>query len=141
MEQLRYNNNLTCDVSEHGMGKGFLASIKYNRREVGVFEDTSIEEIEATFNWVGQLLEEGAHLDQGIIMLGYRGSDLSGDVLVLDGQVIGEWHCDAEEWYHFTADGSSEPNCSAPSNFKLIGRIAEWNRPDAFAREGSNQVV
>lgn len=77
-------------------------------------------------------MEAGGMLRHGIIMLGYHNDDLSGDVLVADGELFGFWRMDGEEWCHFTLDGTTEIKCSAPSPWMLHDAIATCHRETHF---------
>lgn len=62
----------------------------------------------------------------GIVMLGYHNKMRKEDVLLVDGEIIGEWVSDDEEWCHFTANGASDTTISAPSPCMLNDAIADW---------------
>ena len=72
------------------------------------------------------MVDAGGMVRHGIIMLGYHNRAFSGDVLLVDGEIIGEWTSDEEEWCHFTDNGASIETCSAPSPWMLHDAIADW---------------
>lgn len=77
---------------------------------------------------------DGQMIRRGIIMLGYHNGAEGGDVLSEDGEVLGSWYMDEEEWSHFTIDGDAETSSSAPSPWMLQDSIADWyekNNPQA----------
>ena len=49
-------------------------------------------------------------------MLGYHNGAEGGDVLSEDGEVLGTWYMDEEEWSHFTIEGETEISRGGPSN-------------------------
>lgn len=59
-------------------------------------------------------------------MLGYHNRAEGGDVLSEEGEVLGTWFIDDEEWCHFTADNHTEISSSAPSPWMLQDVIADW---------------
>lgn len=74
---------------------------------------------------------DGQMIRRGIIMLGYHNGVGAGDVLSEDGEVLGKWYEDEEEWSHFTIEGHTEISSSAPSPWMLQDVIADWyeNKP------------
>ena len=72
------------------------------------------------------MVDAGGTVRHGIIMLGYHNRAFSGDVLLVDGEIIGEWTSDDEEWCHFTANDAAEITCSAPPPWILHDSIADW---------------
>lgn len=69
---------------------------------------------------------DGQMIRRGIIMLGYHNVAEGGDVLTEDGEVLGTWHMDEDEWSHFIIDGNAEISSSAPSPWMLQDAIADW---------------
>lgn len=69
---------------------------------------------------------DGQMIRRGIIMLGYHNGAEGGDVLSEDGEVLGTWYIDEEEWSHFTIEGHTEISSSAPSPWMLQDVIADW---------------
>jgi len=63
---------------------------------------------------------------RGIILTSYHAEQPRGDVLTDQGEVLGTWYMDEEEWCFFVADGHSEPSLEAPSPWLLHDRIADW---------------
>ncbi|VVT32792.1 conserved hypothetical protein [Roseovarius sp. EC-HK134] len=60
-------------------------------------------------------------------MTGYHNGANEGDVVRLDGEVIGVWAMsEDDDWSMFTAGGSSECTLSAPSAWMLHDSIASW---------------
>ncbi len=54
-----------------------------------------------------------------------------GDVLLLDGEVLGEWSSDEFEWCYFTATDSADVTLTAPSPWMLHDALAEWKERGA----------
>jgi len=72
------------------------------------------------------MVDMGGMVRHGIIMLGYHNGASRGDVLLVDGEVIGEWTSDDEDWCHFTEIGAVEVKCSASTPWLLHDTIAKW---------------
>ena len=85
-------------------------------------DDKSLSESETDMN----SNPDGQMIRRGIIMLGYHNGAEGGDVLSEDGEVLGYWYMDEEEWSHFTIDGDTEISSSAPSPWMLQDSIADW---------------
>ncbi|WP_375186153.1 hypothetical protein [Pseudooceanicola sp.] len=58
-------------------------------------------------------------------MTGYHNQAFQGDVLLVDGEVIGSWKADEEEWCYFTPVGASKHAIEAPSPWMLHDLIIE----------------
>lgn len=69
---------------------------------------------------------DGQMVRRDIIMLGYHNGAEGGDVLSGDGEVLGTWCMDEEEWSHFKVVGDTEISSSAPSPWMLQDVIADW---------------
>ncbi|QDC11527.1 hypothetical protein FHY55_05730 [Oceanicola sp. D3] len=78
---------------------------------------------------VCELIDEGGQVRHGIIMMGYHDGTNKGDVLLVDGEVIGDWAMEEhDDLSAFTANGSSEVTLMAPSAWLLHDSIASWVR-------------
>lgn len=63
---------------------------------------------------------------RGIIMTGYHSEEFTGDVLTKDGEVLGTWWLDEDEWCYFQKTGETEPALSAPSRWMLQDSLADF---------------
>ncbi|MBL4749936.1 MAG: hypothetical protein JKX71_05025 [Amylibacter sp.] len=124
MSNLR-NDGLTYEVLPQQADSTFVASLKYNGFEVGSITSDDLSGLKSQFQTMSSLMEAGGMLRHSIIMLGYHNDDLSGDVLFADGELLGFWRMDDEEWCHFILDGTTEIKCSAPSPWMLHDAIAK----------------
>lgn len=124
MSNLR-NDGLTYEVLPQETDSTFVANLKYNGFEVGSITSDDLSGLKSQFQTISSLMERGGMLRHDIIMLGYHNDDLSGDVFLADGEILGSWRMDDEEWCHFTFDGSTEIECSAPSPWMLHDAIAK----------------
>jgi hypothetical protein len=119
------HGDFTCSIEEAGQ-KEYVGTLSYRTWDVGTISGPDLANVRAQFGAICQMIDAGAMLRHGIIMLGYRNGDYVGDVLLVDGEILGEWNSDELEWYHFTASGSGEITCSAPSPWMLHDAIARW---------------
>ncbi len=69
------------------------------------------------------------------IMLGYHNRAFSGDVLLVDDEILSDWLSEEEEWCHFTQIDDNEITLSAPSPWMLHDSIANW-----LSRENGTQI-
>lgn len=126
-EILDEHSNLTCEIQRNEDGSKFVGTLKYNGYENCTIDGPSVEAVRGQYLTICALIDEqGAMLREGTIMLGYHNDEWRGDVLLPDGEVIGSWVSDDEEWCHFTKEGDDEPCVSAPSPWMLQDAIASW---------------
>lgn len=119
--------NLTCEIRSNEDGSKFVGTLKYNGYKNCTIDGPSIEAVRVQYLTICALIDEqGAMLREGTIMLGYHNDEWRGDVLLPDGEIIGSWVSDDEEWCHFTKEGDDEPCVSAPSPWLLQDSIASW---------------
>ncbi|EKF59795.1 hypothetical protein QWE_09455 [Agrobacterium albertimagni AOL15] len=97
--------------------------------EIGRITASDIGLLRSQFRAICEMTDTGAMVRHGIILTGYHNRDFKGDVLLVDGEFIGEWASDEFEWCHFTGFGSTEVTLSAPSPWMLHDAIAEWKEP------------
>lgn len=117
---------LSCEVSSRAGGE-YSGILKYRVFESGEFTGPDAKSIEQQFQAVCELMDQGGQVRHGIIMTGYHNGENKGNVLLLDGEVIGEWAmAEDDDWSTFTASGSSEDTLSAPSAWMLHDSIARW---------------
>jgi len=118
----------TCHIEASDEESEFVGILSYKGFEQGKLYGSSLEAVKSQFHEICRLMDfQGAMLRGGTIMLGYHNNDLKGDVLLLDGIVIGRWEMEEhDEWSHFTPEGYSEHRLSAPSPWLLHDSINEW---------------
>ncbi|WP_018899371.1 hypothetical protein [Rhizobium sp. 2MFCol3.1] len=104
----------------------YTGTLMYKVFEVGQISGASADAVRLQFKSICELVDGGGMVRHGTIMLGYHNRALKGDVLRVDGEIIGEWECDELEWCHFTALEASEVTLSAPSPWMLQDAIADW---------------
>ena len=120
------HRNLSCKIEVFTPEGHYLGTLEYNSTEVGIISGADLNAVRAQFHAICKLVDVGGMIRHGIVMLGYHNRAFQGDVLLVDGEVIGEWNLDDEEWCHFTASGALKATCSAPSPWKLHDAIADW---------------
>jgi hypothetical protein len=118
--------DMSCTTAFDEIGTQFVGTLKYRTFEVGQIFGADLASVRAQFQAICDLVETGGMVRHGIIMTGYHNRAFKGDVLLVDGEVFGEWNSDEEEWCHFTAHGDSEITCSAPSPWLLHDSISDW---------------
>ncbi|MEJ6389780.1 hypothetical protein [Gymnodinialimonas ulvae] len=116
----------SCEITFDQAGNTHVGLVKYRIFEVGKLFGATTESIEAQFESICALVEDGAMIRQGTIMTGYHNRAFQGDVLLLDGEILGEWLSDDEEWCYFTVSDASSVAFSAPSPWMLQDAIADW---------------
>jgi hypothetical protein len=118
--------DLSCEVEQDSSCANLTGKLKYRAFEVGRIAGRSKDDLRAQFAAICDLIDSGGMVRHGIVMLGYHNKAFKGDVLLVDGEIIGEWVSDDEEWCHFTASEGSNIICSAPSPWMLHDAIAAW---------------
>ena len=118
--------DLSCEVEQNNSSEQLTGKLKYRSFEVGQIAGRSQDDLRALFAAICHLIEIGGMVRHGILMLGYHNRAFKGDVLLVDGEIIGEWVSDDEQWCHFTANDASDITCSAPSPWMLHDAIAGW---------------
>jgi len=121
-----YHGELSCEIAANETGDHHTGMLKYNIFEVGQISGPNLGSVRAQFQAICSLVDAGGMVRHGIIMLGYHNRAFCGDVLLVDGEIIGEWTSDDEEWCDFTAIDANEVTCSAPSPWMLHDSIADW---------------
>ncbi|MEP3784957.1 hypothetical protein [Ascidiaceihabitans sp.] len=116
-----------CEIHENKDGSEFIGKLTYLGKENGTLYGATVEAVRSQFSTICSLFDEqGGILRLGTIMLGYHNQEFQGDVLLPDGEIIGSWCSDDEEWCHFTKDGDEESCLSAPSPWMLQDSIGDW---------------
>lgn len=119
---------VTCEITTSDDGTEFIGTLTYRRFENGKLCGPNLESVRGQFQLIcGLIDQQGGMLRRGTIMLGYHNDVLKGEVLLLDGEVIGYWEMeDDNDISHFTPDGKEERALSAPSSWMLQDSIADW---------------
>lgn len=134
-EEMEVFGEMTCQIESSEAGDFYTGTLKYRAFDVGVVTGQSQIAVRAQFQAICGLIADGGMVRHGIIMLGYHNEAFAGDVLLLDGEILGEWYSEADEWCHFKSIGAAEVSRSAPSPWMLHDSIADWYRrqqSDAF---------
>lgn len=127
MHQMLLNRgDLSCEITQNSASGQITGKLKYRAFEVGKIVGRNQDSVRALFASICNMVDGGGMVRQGIVMLGYHNRAFKGEVLLVDGEIIGEWTSDDEEWCHFTANDALEITCSAPSPWMLHDAIAEW---------------
>lgn len=119
------HGDLACEIEADG-ADGYLGALTYRIFDVGQLDGPNPEAIRVQFRAICKMIDAGGMVRHGIIMLGYHNGACCGDVLMLDGEVIGRWFSDDEDWCHFTEVYAAETSISAPSPWMLHDAIAGW---------------
>lgn len=120
------HGDLSCEIEVNKADDCYIGTLKYGTFKSGLISGTDLAAVSAQFQAICEMVDMGGTVRHGIIMLGYHNRAFKGDVLLVDGEVIGEWTSDDEEWCQFTAIGAIEVACSAPSPWMLHDLIAKW---------------
>jgi hypothetical protein len=122
------HGNMSCEIRFNKKENNHTGILKYNNFEAGLICNSSADAVRTQFHTICKMIDKGGMLRHGVILLGYHNGDFGGDVLRVDGEVIGEWASDDEEWCHFTAVDADEVTRSAPSHWMLHDSIAKWTK-------------
>ena len=120
------HGDMSCEIEVNEAEGHHIGTLKYSAFEVGLISGPNLGAVRAQFQAICEMVDAGGMVRHGIIMLGYHNRAFSGDVLLVDGEIIGEWTSDDEEWCHFTAIDATEVTRSAPSPWMLNDSIANW---------------
>lgn len=118
--------DLSCELAPDTSNLLVSGTLKYRTYEVGKVSGVTPELVKEQFRSICALVDDGAMVRNGTIMTGYHNETAAGDVLLLDGEIVGQWRSDEDEWCHFIADGATVVTCSAPSPWLLHDTIAGW---------------
>lgn len=121
----RYGDT-SCTIVASNNGNGFIGIVRYRTYENGTLFGKSAASITEQFRAICAMIDEGAMLRHGIIMTGYHNDEVTGHVLLADGEIIGKWSMDEVDSCHFFANDSKDIACSAPSPWLLHDSIANW---------------
>jgi hypothetical protein len=120
------HGDVSCQIDASKDLRAYCGTLRYKVFEVGQISGPSIDAVRAQFKAICEMTDSGGMVRHGIIMLGYHNKAFCGDVLRIDGEFIGEWTSDDEEWCYFTAIGNAEATLTAPSPWMLHDSIADW---------------
>ena len=117
-----------CAIMASNEKGQFVGTLSYRGFENGILTGDSIAAVQQQYRIICELIDnEGGMLRRGTIMFGDHNDVLKGDVLLPDGEVVGCWEMeDDDDTSHFTPCGQSDPQCSAPSAWRLQDSIASW---------------
>ncbi|AGI67503.1 hypothetical protein OAN307_c18470 [Octadecabacter antarcticus 307] len=118
--------DLSCEIAINQSEALVSGTVKYRAYEVGTVSGATTEAIAGQFLSICELVNDGSMVRDGTIMTGYHNEISGGDVLLLDGEIVGQWRSDEEGWCHFVAYSATEITCSAPSPWLLQDTIFEW---------------
>ncbi|UIK20673.1 hypothetical protein [Rhizobium leguminosarum] len=124
------HGEMSCQIDANEEMDHYVGTLRYRIFEVGLISGPSVGAVRAQFRAICEMTDAGGMVRNGIIMTGYHNRAFSGDVLRVDGEIIGEWTSDDEEWCHFTAVDTVEVTLSAPSPWMLHDSIATWMNCD-----------
>ena len=117
---------MSCQIEVGQPENLYIGTLRYKVFEVGTISGASVDAVRFQFESICGLVDAGGMVRHGSIMMGYHNREFKGDVLLLDGEIIGEWESDDFEWCHFTVVGATEITLSAPSPWMLHDAIADW---------------
>jgi len=126
--ETKKHGQMSCQIAASEETDQYDGTLLYKIFEIGVIAGPSVEAVRAQFRAICDMTDAGAMVRHGVVMLGYHNRAFSGDVLLVDGEIIGEWSSDEEEWCHFTQIDATEVTLSAPSPWMLHDSIADWLR-------------
>ncbi len=118
---------LTCDIETDEAKNLYVGTLKFNRSPIGTITSSDLQGIDSQANELSDLVEQGAMVRRGVVMKGYHDGELPGDVLLIDGKVIGSWKFEGDEWCQFmTVGGTERTYLEASSPWALHDQIADW---------------
>lgn len=120
------HGELNCAIDLNEVENLHVGTLKWGPFEIGVITSPSLEGVRSMFQTIAGYVDEGGMVRHGIIMLGYHNGDFGGDVMLVDGELLGSWYADDEEICYFTLDGETEAACMSISPWMLHDEIAGW---------------
>ncbi len=121
------HGDLTCDIDTDDASNLYHGTLKYKGYEQGRFSGNTLAAVQENFKSIAAYIDAGGIVRGGIILTQYFTNDCEGDVLTVDGEVLGTWHADEEEWCTLTLTGKAEHELGAPSPWMLHDSIIEWH--------------
>lgn len=119
---------VTCEIEAIDGMSEVVGTLSYKGFENGKLSGETVDAVRRQFQMICELIDhQGGMLRCGTIMLGYHNDNLKGDVLLPDGEVIGQWEMEGDDDIsHFTPEGKTQHTLSAPSAWMLQDSIAAW---------------
>jgi hypothetical protein len=117
--ETEHHGRLSCEIGPASNGSGYAGTLRFGGFEAGTISGSSPQEVRSQFSTICDMIDDGGQLRDSIIMTGYHNGAYEGDVLLVDGEIIGSWKSDDVEWYFFTPVGAREYTCAAPSPWML----------------------
>ncbi|MDO6591842.1 MULTISPECIES: hypothetical protein [Rhodobacterales] len=127
-EVIETRGDLTCEVDANEATTEYQAILKYKGYEQGRFSGRTLAAVREQFAMIADYIDVGSIVRGGVILTGYFNGDFKGDVLSVDGEVLGAWHSDDEEWCYLTLTGMTEHELAAPSPWMLHDSIIDLYR-------------
>lgn len=121
------HGDLTCDIDADDAPNLYHGTLKYKGYEQGRFSGNSLAAVQENFKAIAAYIDAGGIVRGGIILTQYFTNDCEGDVLTVDGEALGTWQADEEEWCTLTLTGKNEHELGAPSPWMLHDSIIEWH--------------
>lgn len=134
------HGDMSCEIEVNKTEGHHIGTLKYSVFEIGLISGPNHSAVGAQFQAICELVDAGGMVRHGIIMLGYHNRAFRGDVLLVDGEIIGEWTSDDEGWSHFTALDATEVTRSAPSPWMLHDSIKDWVKRGGDTKEAGLYV-
>jgi len=119
--------DLSCDIEVDTASNLYHGTLKYKCYEQGKFLGNTVIAVQENFKVIAAYIDAGGIVRGGIILTQYFTNDCQGDVLTVDGEALGTWHTDEEEWCTLTLTGKKEHELGAPSPWMLHDSIIEWH--------------
>lgn len=85
------HGEMSCQIAAIGEENQYRGTLLYEIFEIGTIAGPSVDSVRAQFRAICDMTDAGGMVRHGIIMLGYHNRASSGDVLRVDGEIIGEW--------------------------------------------------
>lgn len=139
MPTINHSDGATfCQIKANSDEGHYTGILNYKTFEVGRISGVDPDSVMSQFQAICDLIDgQGAMVRRGVILLGYHNGAFRGEVLLVDGEVLGEWQSDEMEWCHFTPTDSDEVKFSAPSPWMLHDEIADRWDGEGDSDEGS----
>ncbi len=87
--EIANHGDISCRIDPDDDVTGYVGTLRYKVFDIGLISGPSIDTLHAQFKAICEMTDNGAMVRHGIIMLGYHNRAFSGDVLHLDGEIIG----------------------------------------------------
>lgn len=119
----------TCEVTANPQTGEHIGRLMYKGYDCGIFSGTDMAAVQAHFHTIADYAREGAMVRENIIITNYfLAPDVdTGEVMDMNGVILGSWKMDEQQTCSFTEDGATQSLFGAPSLWMVHDVIIDWH--------------